>query len=164
MQKFKGSECLLLKFVRMLRVWTWTTEVTTYPAGISGRSLKPIMAMIPWTSGSGPQAWLQLKSVLVKIDHSAKCRFIKWTQDTFKTGGHQAELLPLLERCTRELQDRLQYKSDIRYLRVWIQYVSHCRSKAPDKCTGQSHSPPLLLECSACRLTASLSPEMSLDS
>ena len=51
------------------------------------------------------------------------CRFIKWTQDTFRAGGHQAELLPLLERCTRELQDKQQYKSDIRYLRVWIQYV-----------------------------------------
>ena len=78
-------------------------------------------------------------SVSVETDHGAKCRFIKWTQDTFKTGGHQAELLPLLERCTRELQDRLQYKSDIRYLRVWIQYVSYCRTKAPDKCTAQSH-------------------------
>ena len=50
-------------------------------------------------------------------------RFIKWTQETFRAGGHQAELLPLLERCTRELQDKQQYKSDIRYLRVWIQYV-----------------------------------------
>ncbi len=51
-------------------------------------------------------------------------RFIKWTQDTFKSGGHKAELLPLLERCTRELQGDARYKKDIRYLRVWIQYVS----------------------------------------
>lgn len=34
----------------------------------------------------------------------AACRFIKWTQETFSAGGHKAELLPLLERCTRELQ------------------------------------------------------------
>ena len=32
-------------------------------------------------------------------------------------------MLPLLERCTRELQDNAQYKDDVRYLRVWIQYV-----------------------------------------
>ena len=51
-------------------------------------------------------------------------RFIKWTQDTFQSGGHKAELLPLLERCTRELQGDARYKKDIRYLRVWIQYVS----------------------------------------
>lgn len=36
----------------------------------------------------------------------AACRFIKWTQETFSAGGHKAELLPLLERCTRELQVR----------------------------------------------------------
>jgi hypothetical protein len=50
-------------------------------------------------------------------------RFIKWTQETFQAGGHKAELLPLLERCTRELQSLPKYKSDIRYLRVWVQYV-----------------------------------------
>ena len=52
------------------------------------------------------------------------CRLIKWTQDTFKAGGHQAELLPILERCTRELQGIDKYRTDLRYLRVWIQYVS----------------------------------------
>ena len=53
----------------------------------------------------------------------AACRFIKWTQETFQAGGHKAELLPLLERCTRELQTVPRYKGDIRYLRVWVQYV-----------------------------------------
>ncbi|GAB4819517.1 hypothetical protein N2152v2_006563 [Parachlorella kessleri] len=46
-------------------------------------------------------------------------KFIKWTQETFQAGGHKAELLPLLERCTRELQTLPRYKDDIRYLRVW---------------------------------------------
>eukprot|EP00884_Botryococcus_braunii_P009332 jgi/Botrbrau1/183/Bobra.0022s0163.1 len=50
-------------------------------------------------------------------------RFIKWTQDTFKAGGHQAEMLLVLERCTRELQRIDAYKKDVRYLRVWIQYA-----------------------------------------
>ena len=52
------------------------------------------------------------------------CRLIKWSQDTYKSGGHQAELLPILERCTRELQGIAKYRTDLRYLRVWIQYVS----------------------------------------
>ena len=51
-------------------------------------------------------------------------RFIKWTQETFSAGGHKAELLPLLERCTRELRGVAAYRTDVRYLRVWIQYVS----------------------------------------
>jgi hypothetical protein len=54
--------------------------------------------------------------------HAAR-RFIKWTQDTFRAGGSKAELLPLLERCTRELQGVERYRDDARYLRVWIQYV-----------------------------------------
>jgi len=32
-------------------------------------------------------------------------------------------LLPLLERCTRELQGEHRYKTDIRYLRLWIKYA-----------------------------------------
>jgi hypothetical protein len=52
-------------------------------------------------------------------------RFIKWTQETFQSGGHKGELLPLLERCTRELQTYPAYKNDVRYLRTWIQYVSN---------------------------------------
>lgn len=50
--------------------------------------------------------------------------YIKWTQDNFKAGGHKADLLPLLERCTRKLQGMDRYKDDVRYLRVWVQYVS----------------------------------------
>jgi len=53
-----------------------------------------------------------------------ECRYLKWTQSTFKAGGHKAEMLPLLERCTRQLQQQERYKKDSRYLRLWIQYVS----------------------------------------
>ncbi|KAK9786058.1 hypothetical protein WJX73_000032 [Symbiochloris irregularis] len=50
-------------------------------------------------------------------------RLIKWTQTTFKSGGHQAQLRPILERCTRELCPIERYKTDSRYLRVWIHYA-----------------------------------------
>eukprot|EP00890_Picochlorum_soloecismus_P001373 jgi/Picsp_1/2236/NSC_05700-R1_protein len=50
-------------------------------------------------------------------------QYIKWTKETFSAGGHKSELLPLLERCTREFHQDARYKNDIRYLRVWIQYA-----------------------------------------
>ena len=66
-----------------------------------------------------------------EADNLRAGRFIKQTQDTFKSGGQKAELLPLLERCTRELQSDDRYKKDIRYLRVWIQYVSQLPLRDP---------------------------------
>ena len=98
-------------------------------AGRSGRSSRPTRVTNRWTSGSGRHSSYVLK--LIMLLKSFWRRFIKWTQDTFRTGGYQAELLPLLERCTRELQHLDKYKTDIRYLRIWIQYVSHellCKS------------------------------------
>jgi hypothetical protein len=40
----------------------------------------------------------------------------------YKT-GNKSLLVPLLERCTRELQATGRYRDDIRYLRIWIEYV-----------------------------------------
>ena len=54
-------------------------------------------------------------------------RFIRWAQEAHPAGGHKAELLPLLERCTRELQGVARYADDVCYLRVWVQYVSEGR-------------------------------------
>ena len=93
-----------------------------FVVGRSGKSLTRTMVKICWTSGSGQNC----SSIIVRVfccSDKTVCRFIKWTQDTFRSGGHQAELLPLLERCTRELQHIHKYNSDIRYLRIWIQYV-----------------------------------------
>jgi hypothetical protein len=70
--------------------------------------------------------WLPCYYILSKDspDHLTWCcRYIKWTKETFSAGGHKSELLPLLERCTREFHQDARYKNDIRYLRVWIQYV-----------------------------------------
>lgn len=122
--------------------------------------------------------------------HTYLNRFIKWTQETFSAGGHKAELLPLLERCTRELQAGRRYDSDIRYLRVWVQYVSDeptflhscsdvpgwqgvalqavrkagsvtCRTSPSSHCCAKSGG--LLTYCPhTCRLTACPTPPTSL--
>ena len=38
-----------------------------------------------------------------------------------------AEVLPLLERCTRELQEVPRYRDDVRYLRIWVKYADCCK-------------------------------------
>ena len=57
--------------------------------------------------------------------------FIKWAEQTFHAGGRESEILPLLERCTRELRtDETKfekYKDDARYLRVWVKYADVCK-------------------------------------
>lgn len=50
-------------------------------------------------------------------------RLIKWTQESFSSGQQKAELQKILELCTRELIKIEKYKTDIRYLRVWVQYA-----------------------------------------
>jgi checkpoint serine/threonine-protein kinase len=40
---------------------------------------------------------------------------------------HSTEVLPLLERCTRELQEVPRYKDDARYLRIWVKYADCCK-------------------------------------
>ena len=54
-------------------------------------------------------------------------RFIKWTEQTFTSGGRETEVLPLLERCTRELQEVPRYRDDVRYLRIWVKYADCCK-------------------------------------
>ena len=47
---------------------------------------------------------------------------IKWTEQTFPTEQNE-ELLPILEKCTVELQEDTKYQKDLRYLRVWMKYA-----------------------------------------
>ena len=77
---------------------------------------------------------------------------IKWTEQTFPTNKNE-ELLPILEKCTVELQEDAKYQKDLRYLRVWIKYADACSDpsdvfkflKAND--IGQTHA--LFYECYA---------------
>ena len=72
-------------------------------------------------------------------------RLIKWTEQTFPTNKNE-ELLPILEKCTVELQEDTKYQKDLQYLRVWIKYADACSDpsdvfkflKAND--IGQTHA------------------------
>lgn len=54
-------------------------------------------------------------------------RLIKFVNEAYKTGS-KSQLVPLLEKSTRELMITERYeehvKNDINYLRLWIQYVT----------------------------------------
>ena len=80
---------------------------------------------------SHPQLGFSLFPPSLPPPTTKKNSYIKWTQATYKSGASRSRLLPLLERATRALGPacpdaglRERYRGDVRYLRVWVQYVS----------------------------------------
>ena len=63
-----------------------------------------------------------------KIDNffsaSSACSCIKWVQESFPTGGECSGLVVLYEQCVRTLWHDERYKDDLRFLKVWLEYVS----------------------------------------
>src|SRR5271167_4783988 len=56
-------------------------------------------------------------------------RYIKWTDETFPQGqSTESGIARLLERCTSQFKNDKQYKSDPRYLRVWLAYSTYSDS------------------------------------
>lgn len=55
----------------------------------------------------------------------AYVKFVEWTIDSYPSGkSSDSGLLPLLELATRTFKDDPQYKHDLRYLNLWLQYAS----------------------------------------
>lgn len=52
-------------------------------------------------------------------------RYVKWTLDAYPSAQAtpQSQLLPLLERATKAFQSSSHYKSDPRYLKIWLHYI-----------------------------------------
>ena len=68
-------------------------------------------------------------------------QYLKWAKGAFPKG--KEELMPLLERCTREFKDEARYREDKRYLRVWIQYVRRSERRGDARSpTAQQPFPP----------------------
>ncbi|GMH04986.1 hypothetical protein Nepgr_006826 [Nepenthes gracilis] len=51
---------------------------------------------------------------------------IKWVQDAFPAGGECSGLVILYEQCVRTFWHSDQYKNDLRYLKVWLEYADNC--------------------------------------
>ncbi|KAG8933587.1 hypothetical protein FRC01_008128 [Tulasnella sp. 417] len=55
----------------------------------------------------------------------AYVKFVEWTIDSYPSGkSSDSGLLPLLELATRTFKDDPQYKYDLRYLNLWLQYAN----------------------------------------
>jgi checkpoint serine/threonine-protein kinase len=56
-------------------------------------------------------------------------RYVKWIDETFPQGQNtESGIARLLERCTTQFKNDKQYKSDPRYLRVWLAYSTYSDS------------------------------------
>lgn len=58
-----------------------------------------------------------------------KCRYIKWTKQTFPQGGKESNLSVLLERTVTRFTADKKYHDDVRYIELWIEFVSHKPSR-----------------------------------
>ncbi|KAJ1394961.1 Mad3/Bub1-like proteiny region 1 [Sesbania bispinosa] len=54
---------------------------------------------------------------------------IKWVQEAFPPGGDSSGLVVIYEQCVRAFWHSEQYKDDLRYLKVWLEYADNCFDK-----------------------------------
>jgi len=50
-------------------------------------------------------------------------RCIRWVQEAFPPGGDCSGLILIYEQCVRAFWHSDRYKDDLRYLKVWLEYV-----------------------------------------
>lgn len=75
--------------------------------------------------GSGTEVLVRHTAVVRLIPRSRTCRYIAWVEATFPSGGgSDGRLLPLLERATRDLHSRREYRNSVDHVALWVQYVS----------------------------------------
>ncbi|KAE9456796.1 hypothetical protein C3L33_11300, partial [Rhododendron williamsianum] len=55
---------------------------------------------------------------------------IKWVQEAFPPGGDCSGLVVIYEQCVRTFWHEDRYKNDLRYLKVWLEYVGAFHSDA----------------------------------
>jgi hypothetical protein len=91
-------------------------------AAPSKRSSRRTTATTHWLSGFGAPLVLQRprRACLRAVRPRS---YVTWTQQHYPAGGPESQLLATLEKCTRTLLPIERYKTDVRYLRVWVQYV-----------------------------------------
>ncbi|KAJ2966794.1 hypothetical protein NUW54_g13703 [Trametes sanguinea] len=56
---------------------------------------------------------------------AAYVQFVEWTLDAYKDDLAHSGLIELLDEATRHFMDDDAYKSDLRYLKLWLLYAKH---------------------------------------
>ncbi|CAG5132897.1 unnamed protein product [Candidula unifasciata] len=72
---------------------------------------------------------LELRSYTGDDPFSVWESYIKWTEQHYPKGGHDGQLMKMLERCLREFQADERYKNDPRFIHMWIKFA--CSSVDP---------------------------------
>eukprot|EP01080_Neovahlkampfia_damariscottae_P012466 gene12466-6216_t len=52
--------------------------------------------------------------------------YIRWIEDNYPSLGEQSDIIPVIERCTREFIENEKYKNDSMYLNLWLKYADLC--------------------------------------
>ena len=67
---------------------------------------------------------LVFRSFMLKLLFDMIFRYILWTEQNHPSGGKDSHLVELLERCVSEFKDEEKYKNDVRYVDIWLKFVS----------------------------------------
>ncbi|KAK3759558.1 hypothetical protein RRG08_009744 [Elysia crispata] len=51
-------------------------------------------------------------------------RYIKWTEQYYPKGGHEGQLMKLIEQCLKLFQNDLKYSNDLRFIQVWLKFAN----------------------------------------
>lgn len=53
-------------------------------------------------------------------------QYIKWIRENYRSGNtHESLLIQVLERTTHDFKDDDYYKNEIRYFKVWLEYITY---------------------------------------
>ena len=115
-------------------------NIQQLPEGRSARQLVNILSPLP-TSKSATPTLDDTKTLNDAIRHEYEVevqniadsddpldvfdRYVKWTLNAYPSAQStpQSQLLPLLERATKEFLSSTHYKNDPRYLKLWLNYI-----------------------------------------
>ncbi|TID30668.1 hypothetical protein CANINC_000735 [Pichia inconspicua] len=53
-------------------------------------------------------------------------QYVKWIRENYKTGNtKESQLIKVLERTTHDFKDVEYYKNDVRYFKMWLEYITY---------------------------------------
>ncbi len=52
-------------------------------------------------------------------------RYIKWIRESYPSGSNDSLLIQVLERTTHDFKDDDYYRNEIRYFRIWLEYITY---------------------------------------
>jgi checkpoint serine/threonine-protein kinase len=123
-------------------------NIQALPSGRSAKKLAELFSPSPAHDKFSPQSLSDTKSVLecIRAEYEAEVanisesddpldvydRYVRWTLDAYPSAQAtpQSQLHTLLERATKAFVNAPQYKSDPRYIKLWLHYI-HFLSDSP---------------------------------